>query len=442
MYKVSSRENPQHAEQSYALRCFKHLAQDLAKRYAKISSHLGISAPKSEFLLGTRYHEEGIRIEIGMEARHHDAVGEGEFLDVYFDSAKEHPYEMAWLVNRLERLAGELHKAGMAHGDLHHKNILITRHKNRRLLLIDYDGMYVPALKGEISNETGMKDYQHPGRDWRHFHAGLDRFALAVLYLNAVAVQRHPELWDAKTRTDGLLTEARDYASPDESETLDQMAQFPDLRSAVIKFRRLCLGDIDELPEARQFFETFSDEPPVAVVVPTRVPVSSDGGVRSSRAGAVPASSARPVLGTTLRELRALAGEEVTVIGQYARFEKGDGTAASAFRTLFLESSGGATFEIIVEQEVARQFTTTGRPWSVKRSDWIAVTGVLLNDERRFVIDLEQAADLQKLTSAGARRRLRHGPNDESGPRYGAWGCRGAQSSLGQRLIQRRRTRR
>lgn len=399
VYKVTTRENPQHAEKSYALRCYKHLAPDLAMRYARISEHLSTWSVKSEFLIRTDYHATGVRI--GNEWKPITTMQwiEGDFLDVFLDRASNQPHLMAWLVSRLGRLERDLRRAGMAHGDLHHKNLLITRQQKPSLVLIDYDGMYVPALKGSVSNETGQPDYQHPGRDGSHFDSGLDRFSLAVLYLNAVAVQRHPELWDSKGRTEGLLTSASDYASPDESPVLDRMASYPDLRAAVVRFRRMCLGDIDDVLDPREFFASFDELPSPEVAVP---PMPTRTGHERA-----PVTSATPLCGTSLRELRAHAGNEVTVIGRYERYEKGDGTAASAYRTLHLQATDGATFEIMVEEDVARQFKETGRPWKVNRSDWLSVTGVLLNDKRRFVIDLEQAADLEKLTSSGAQRRLR-----------------------------------
>jgi thiamine kinase-like enzyme len=42
-----------------------------------------------------------------------------------------------------------LNRAGVAHGDLQHGNILVANGKPK---LIDYDGMYVPALRAYPDN--------------------------------------------------------------------------------------------------------------------------------------------------------------------------------------------------------------------------------------------------------------------------------------------------
>ena len=65
------------------------------------------------------------------------------------------------------KLARRLARAGAAHADLQHGNILLVPGRSENHLaikLIDYDGMFVPALAGKPSGEVGHPAYQHPQR--------------------------------------------------------------------------------------------------------------------------------------------------------------------------------------------------------------------------------------------------------------------------------------
>ena len=125
-----------------------------------------------------------------------------------------------------------------------------------KLRLIDYDGMWVPALKDRISNEKGVADYQHPGRTWEHYGQGMDRFALLVLFLTTLAIERHPEIWQASARSEGLLLRAKDFREPDESETLGQLAAYSDLAPYVRRFRRACVEPVTGVPSLPSSYVT------------------------------------------------------------------------------------------------------------------------------------------------------------------------------------------
>lgn len=403
VYRVSSRDNDQHKEEVMAVRCFKRLAPDLAERYRCISDHLNRVAAKSPFLVTTRYLSEGIRVEGEWKPITTMTWIDGDFLDVFLDSAATQPHLMAWLEAKVRALAEDLQRNEIAHGDLHHKNILVSplMSGDHALRLIDYDGMFVPTLSRKRASELGQANYQHPDRSETDFNERLDAFSLLVLYLNVVAVKRHPELWDPQTRlTDGLLTSAEDYRDPDSSAILLRMASYPDMRGLVQAFRRSCLGPFQDVMSPRDFFDLARAEPVAVELVPQNSPPPSNPPVRSA--------PAQPrIIGTARRELRALAGELATVVGQYESFAKGSGKAGSPYRTLFCMATGGASFEVIAERPIADQFRATGRPWKVKPGDWLRIDGLLLNDGDRFVIDLDQAADLSRIEPIDAARLLR-----------------------------------
>jgi len=91
-------------------------------------------------------------------------------------------------------LVCDLARLGVAHGDFHHGNILVA--PDLTIRLIDYDGMFVPALADLQGAEVGHRNYQSPARRPDHFGPELDRFSAHVLYLSLVAVAKDLTLWE------------------------------------------------------------------------------------------------------------------------------------------------------------------------------------------------------------------------------------------------------
>ncbi|UGQ13818.1 hypothetical protein LO772_09600 [Yinghuangia sp. ASG 101] len=122
------------------------------------------------------------------------------------------------LADQFARAVGDLERGGLAHGDLQHGNIVIGR--DGVLRLIDYDGMYAPALASLGPAENGHRNYQHPARGTADFGPGLDRFSAHVIHLSLRVLAREPWLWQTYHDEGGehLLLRAEDLASPAASE--------------------------------------------------------------------------------------------------------------------------------------------------------------------------------------------------------------------------------
>src|SRR5262249_6439333 len=75
----------------------------------------------------------------------------------------------------------------VAHGDLQHGNILVQA--DGSLKLVDYDGMFVPAMRkaGLKASEGGLAAYQHPKRNPGYFDERLDCFAGLLILLSLAA---------------------------------------------------------------------------------------------------------------------------------------------------------------------------------------------------------------------------------------------------------------
>ena len=140
--------------------------------------------------------------------------------------------------------------ANIAHGDLQHGNILIH---NDEIILIDYDGMYVPGLNGMKSNELGHRNYQHPGRNEEHFGPYIDNFSAWVILISIAAVSVDASLWNSLGAGEGeesLLFRQKDFVSPGTSRAFEFLELVDDetLRFLVNSFRDVTAIEMPKVP--------------------------------------------------------------------------------------------------------------------------------------------------------------------------------------------------
>jgi serine/threonine protein kinase len=101
--------------------------------------------------------------------------------------------QLRQLLTQFIDLALMLMALPIAHGDLKHDNIIVD--KNGTLVLVDYDGMFVPALKGEQANELGSEDYQHQSRNASIFDRHIDDWSIAIIALSIAVLIQKPSLY-------------------------------------------------------------------------------------------------------------------------------------------------------------------------------------------------------------------------------------------------------
>jgi hypothetical protein len=112
-------------------------------------------------------------------------------------------------------MMNELRAAGIAHGDLQHGNIIMCGNEIR---LVDYDGMYVPAMKNFSACEIGHPNYQHPARTALHFGPYLDNFSAWIIYASIKALEIEPSLLNQLGGGDDcLLFRRSDFLEPMQS---------------------------------------------------------------------------------------------------------------------------------------------------------------------------------------------------------------------------------
>jgi len=193
----------------WAVRCFLRPISDHAERYAAISKHLqkNRAAHSTKFF----YLADGLRIKGGTFPIVKMAWVQGQHLDRCAESLLGRPKELAGLREKFRTLVKEVEAAKFAHGDLQHGNILVS---GKELLLIDYDGMWVPALIGRQATEIGHRAYQHPKRSVSDYGPYLDRFSALVIYLSLRALEADRRLWEQYNTGDNLLFVREDFNEP------------------------------------------------------------------------------------------------------------------------------------------------------------------------------------------------------------------------------------
>src|SRR5262249_25490189 len=131
------------------------------------------------------------------------------------------------------QLGRRLRDAEMAHADLQHGNILLVpgnRARSLALKLVDYDGMYIPALAELPTEEVGHPAYHHPQRlHERRYGIDLDRFSLVVIYGAMQAlVAGGQDLWDRYDDGDNLLFSQQDFHNPGDSNLFRDLMRIDD----------------------------------------------------------------------------------------------------------------------------------------------------------------------------------------------------------------------
>ncbi|WP_144007472.1 leucine-rich repeat protein [Prevotella sp. P4-98] len=128
---------------------------------------------------------------------------EGVTLDKYVHQHISDKYALQLITYQFCRMAAWLMSQPFAHGDLKPDNILVT--VDGALVLVDYDGMYVPAMQGQKARELGSPDYRHPLRTEDCFNEHIDDFPLALIGMSLKAIALDTSLLQNNAKSDSLL---------------------------------------------------------------------------------------------------------------------------------------------------------------------------------------------------------------------------------------------
>ena len=195
----------------YALKCFTEEQEGRAEAYRQIADELEFV--DSSYITSVKYLDKEIFVDSSCEEDEFPVLLmdwiDGETMENYIAENYQDNYAMAMLCYRFCKMAAWLRSQPFAHGDIKPDNIMVRPDGN--LTLVDYDGMFVPAMKRQKSPTIGTKNFSHPLRTVDDFDETIDDFALASIALSLKAISLNPYLLDEYGAADRLLFSAEDY---------------------------------------------------------------------------------------------------------------------------------------------------------------------------------------------------------------------------------------
>ena len=149
----------------YAIKCFTRDQDGRAESYKMIAEEL--DSVDSSYITHFKYFDKELFVDTSNSDETEYPVlqmdwVEGKTLDKYIRENINDQYALEMLAYQFSRLAMWLLPHPFAHGDLKPDNIIVR--EDGSLVLVDYDGMYVPAMKGQKARELGSPDFRHPSR--------------------------------------------------------------------------------------------------------------------------------------------------------------------------------------------------------------------------------------------------------------------------------------
>ncbi|MDY4537365.1 MAG: leucine-rich repeat protein [Sodaliphilus sp.] len=196
----------------YAVKCFLREQEGRDIAYQQITDELEYVS--SNYLCSIKYFQKELFVDSTVSSDTEFPVlvmdwAEGVTLDKYVHQHISDKYALQLITYQFCKMAAWLMSQPFAHGDLKPDNILVT--ENGALVLVDYDGMYVPAMQGQKARELGSPDYRHPLRTEDCFNEHIDDFPLALIGMSLKAIALDTSLLQNNARSDSLLFSESDF---------------------------------------------------------------------------------------------------------------------------------------------------------------------------------------------------------------------------------------
>jgi hypothetical protein len=247
--------------QARALRCFHvDMKPDTEERYRRIASYFAAQTALQAVTVSFTYYREGIVVKeqgrgevcplIAMEWVEGRTLCEA----VHLYCNQGNRVALRELSQRWQELVLAMRASRMAHGDLAGSNILVR--DDGRLVLVDYDGVYIPPLAGYPPVLAGQEDYQHPQMRQRPYNEETDAFSALVITTALKALASDPTLWQRYARLDAqgnpsesLLFTAEDFADPRHSRLFQELlrAREPLVRKLTEELQAACLQPVQQV---------------------------------------------------------------------------------------------------------------------------------------------------------------------------------------------------
>ena len=198
----------------YALKCFTNDQKGRSEAYRLIADELKDAS--STYLVSVNYINEELYVVSDQSTNKKYSVllmdwVDGETLDVYINQVRDEKETLQHLFSNFCQMASWLLQQPFAHGNLNPENILVRA--DGSLVLVDYDGMYVPAMSGQLAREIGSPNFRLPTSTVPFFNNNIDDFPIALISLVLRAIILQPALLDEFNASGALLFVEDDFRS-------------------------------------------------------------------------------------------------------------------------------------------------------------------------------------------------------------------------------------
>ena len=209
----------------YALKCFTEEQEGRADAYRQIADELDLL--DSPYITSVKYMEKEIFVDSQCEEDEFPVLlmdwVDGETMEAYIVANYHNQSAMSMLSYRFGKMAAWLRTQSFSHGDVKPDNIIVR--PDGSLTLVDYDGMFVPSMKGSQSPTIGTRDFSHPLRTVDDFDETIDDFSLASIALSLKAISMKSTLLDIYGASDRLLFSEKDYRTPSNSKVISALQE-------------------------------------------------------------------------------------------------------------------------------------------------------------------------------------------------------------------------
>ena len=196
----------------FAVKCFTKEQEGRDDAYRQIMEEL--KKVDSPYLISIQYIDKELFVHTDQTPETEFPVllmdwVEGKPLDKYLRENISSKFIIETLLDNFYQLSEWLILQPFAHGDLKPDNILVR--EDASLVLVDYDGMYVPSMKGQKSHEIGSPDFCHPLRTEESFDEHIDDFSILSILLSLCIVFDNKNYLEKYGAEDRLLFSKKDY---------------------------------------------------------------------------------------------------------------------------------------------------------------------------------------------------------------------------------------
>ena len=189
----------------YALKCFTEEQEGRAEAYRLIEEELIFV--DSPYITSVKYLEKELFVDSDSEDNEHSVLLmdwiEGKTMEAYINANYMDGHAMAMLYYQFCKMVDWLRSQSFAHGDIRLDNIIVR--PDGTLTLVDYDDMFVPAMKGRKSPTISSKNFSHPLRTIDDFGETTDDFALVSIALSLKAISLDSSLLQNYGASDRFL---------------------------------------------------------------------------------------------------------------------------------------------------------------------------------------------------------------------------------------------